>query len=68
MYTMAGARRGFGELCCALHVSPGPRAQILSAVEERVREAMKGQQFQIIATNLSKEQEENLRATFAEEE
>jgi uncharacterized membrane protein len=38
------------------------------AVADRVREAVKGQEFEIIATNLSKEQEEKLRAAFSEEE
>jgi uncharacterized membrane protein len=38
------------------------------AVEDRVREAVKGQQFELIATNLSKEEEERLRAAFSEEE
>ena len=38
------------------------------AVEDRVRDALKGQQFKIVATNLSKEQEDRLRAAFAEEE
>jgi uncharacterized membrane protein len=38
------------------------------AVQDRVREALKGQQFELIATNLSKEQEDKLRAAFAEEE
>jgi len=38
------------------------------AVQDRVREAMKGQQFELIATNLSKEQEDKLRAAFSEEE
>ena len=38
------------------------------AVQDRVREAVKGQDFEIIATNLSQEQEERLRAAFAEEE
>jgi uncharacterized membrane protein len=38
------------------------------AVTERVSEAVKGQEFEIIATNLSKEQEERLRAAFSEEE
>jgi uncharacterized membrane protein len=37
-------------------------------VQDRVREAVKGQEFEIIATNLSKEQEEKLRAAFSEEE
>jgi uncharacterized membrane protein len=38
------------------------------AVEDRVIEAMKQFKFEIIATNLSKEEEEKLRAAFAEEE
>src|SRR5262245_57036824 len=38
------------------------------AVEDRVRDALKGQQFKIVAANLSKEQEDKLRAAFAEEE
>jgi len=37
------------------------------AVEDRVVEAMKKSKFEIIATNLSKEEEEKMRATFAEE-
>jgi len=37
------------------------------AVEDRVVEAMKQSKFEIIATNLSKEEEEKLRAAFAEE-
>src|SRR5208283_2692750 len=37
------------------------------AVEDRVVEAMKQSKFEIIATNLSKEEEEKMRATFAEE-
>ena len=37
-------------------------------VEDRVREAVKGQQFELIATNLTKEQEERLRAAFSEED
>jgi hypothetical protein len=36
------------------------------AVEDRVVEAMKHYNFEIIATNLSKEEEEKLRETFAE--
>ena len=38
------------------------------AVQDRIKEALKGQQFEIIATNLSKEQEDKLRAAFSEEE
>jgi uncharacterized membrane protein len=37
------------------------------AVEDRVVEAMNKSKFEIIATNLSKEEEEQIRATFAEE-
>ena len=37
------------------------------AVEDRVVEAMKQSKFEIIATNLSKEEEGKLRAAFAEE-
>ncbi len=35
------------------------------AVVDRVAEALKGEKFEIIATNLSREQEEKLRAAFA---
>lgn len=38
------------------------------AVEDRVADAMKGLKFEIIATNLSKEEEDKLHETFAEEE
>jgi len=38
------------------------------SVVERVSEALKGQEFKIIATNLSNEQEERLRAAFGEED
>ncbi|MGV8076383.1 MAG: DUF1269 domain-containing protein [Methanosarcina sp.] len=37
------------------------------AVEDRVKDAMKDLKFELIASNLSKEEEEKLRATFAEE-
>ena len=37
------------------------------AVEDRVAESMKKSKFEIIATNLSKEEEEKMRVTFAEE-
>ena len=40
----------------------------VGGVVDRVREAVKGQEFEIIATNLSKEQEDKLRAAFSEEE
>ena len=38
------------------------------AVKDKVAEAMKGLDFEIIASNLSMEQEEKLREAFAEEE
>ncbi len=37
------------------------------AVEDRVVEAMKQSKFEVIATNLSKEEESKLHAAFAEE-
>ncbi len=37
------------------------------AVEDKVVEAMKQTKFELIASNLSKEEEDKLRATFAEE-
>jgi uncharacterized membrane protein len=37
-------------------------------VADRVREALKGQQFDLIATNLSTEQEQKFRTAFGEEE
>jgi uncharacterized membrane protein len=37
------------------------------AVQDKVAEAFKGQQFEIIASNLTAEQEESLRAAFAED-
>ena len=36
------------------------------AVLDKIVEAVKGQQFEIIQTNLSKEQEDQLREAFAE--
>ena len=36
------------------------------AVMDKVQDAFKGDQFEIIATNLSKEQEEQLKAVFEE--
>jgi uncharacterized membrane protein len=36
-------------------------------VTDKVADAVKGQQFEIIQTNLSKEQEDKLRADFGEE-
>ena len=51
-------------------ITPGTSALFLletGAVVDRVAEAVKGQQFEIIQTNLSKEQEDKLRADFGEE-
>ena len=51
-------------------VTPGTSALFLlstGAVVDRVAEAVKGQQFEIIQTNLSKEQEAKLREDFGEE-
>jgi len=50
-------------------ITPGTSALFLlesGAVVDRVAEAVKGQQFEIIQTNLSKEQEDKLRADFGE--
>ena len=50
-------------------VTPGTSALFLlssGVVTDRVAEAVKGQQFEIIQTNLSKEQEDKLRADFGE--
>jgi uncharacterized membrane protein len=38
------------------------------AVADRIKGAVQGKQFEIIATNLSKEEEEKLRAAFSEED
>ena len=51
-------------------ITPGTSALFLletGAVVDRVSEAVKDQQFEIIQTNLSKEQEDKLRADFGEE-
>ena len=51
-------------------VTPGTSALFLltsGAVVDKVAAAVKGQQFEIIQTNLSKEQEAKLRADFGEE-
>lgn len=51
-------------------VTPGKSALFLmtsGAVQDRVFEAMKQFQFEIIASNLSEEEENKLRAAFAEE-
>jgi len=51
-------------------IVPGTSALFLlssGAVTDRVAEAVKGQQFEIVQTNLSKEQEDKLRADFGEE-
>jgi uncharacterized membrane protein len=50
-------------------VTPGTSALFLlssGAVTDKVAEAVKGQQFEIIQTNLSKEQEDKLRADFGD--
>ncbi len=51
-------------------ITPGTSALFLlssGAVTDKVADAVKGQQFEIIQTNLSKEQEDKLRADFGEE-
>lgn len=51
-------------------VTPGTSALFLltsGAVQDKVIAAMKGQKFEIIQTNLTKEQEDQLRAAFSEE-
>ena len=51
-------------------VTPGTSALFLlssGAVVDKVADAVKGQQFEIIQTNLSKEQEDQLKAAFGEE-
>jgi uncharacterized membrane protein len=51
-------------------VTPGTSALFLmtsDAVKDRVAEAAKGLKFELIASNLSKDEEEKLRAAFAEE-
>jgi uncharacterized membrane protein len=50
-------------------ITPGTSALFLlssGAVVYKVADAVKGQQFEIIQTNLSKEQEEKLREDFGE--
>jgi len=50
-------------------ITPGTSALFLlesGAAVDKVAEAVKGQQFEIIQTNLSKEQEDQLRADFGE--
>jgi len=50
-------------------ITPGTSALFLltsGAVVDKVADAVKGQQFEIIQTNLSKEQEDQLRADFGE--
>ncbi|WP_332881768.1 DUF1269 domain-containing protein [Methanosarcina horonobensis] len=37
------------------------------AVQDKVKEAFKGMDFELIASNLSKEEEDKLREAFAEE-
>ena len=51
-------------------ITPGTSALFLlssGTVTDKVADAVKGQQFEIIQTNLSKEQEDKLRADFGEE-
>jgi uncharacterized membrane protein len=51
-------------------VTPGTSALFLmtsGAVQDRVVDALRGMEFEIISTNLSQDQEEALRAAFAEE-
>lgn len=51
-------------------VTPGTSALFLMTsdmVEDRVADAMKGMKFELIASNLSKEEENKLREAFAEE-
>lgn len=52
-------------------VTPGTSALFLlssDAVTDRVVEAMQSMEFEVIATNLTAEQEANLREAFGEEE
>ncbi len=63
-----GIDEGFLEQVRA-KITPGTSALFLmssGAVVDKVAKAVKGQQFEIIQTNLSKDQEEQLRADFAE--
>lgn len=51
-------------------VTPGTSALFLmtsDAVKDKVKEAFKGMNFELIASNLSKEEEDRLRAAFAED-
>jgi uncharacterized membrane protein len=51
-------------------VTPGTSALFLmtsDAVRDRIAEAAKGMKFELIASNLSKEEEDKLRAAFSEE-
>jgi uncharacterized membrane protein len=50
-------------------ITPGTSALFLmssDAVMDRIQDAFKGESFEIIATNLSKEQEEQLKSVFEE--
>jgi uncharacterized membrane protein len=52
-------------------ITPGTSGLFLmtsDAVQDKVFDAMKQFKFEVIASNLSKEQEDKLRAAFAEEE
>jgi uncharacterized membrane protein len=51
-------------------VTPGTSALFLmtsEAVQDKVKDAFKNQKFELIASNLTTEQEESLRAVFAED-
>lgn len=52
-------------------ITPGTSALFVltsGAVVDRVAEAFQGQDFEIVATNLSREQEDDLRKAFSQEE
>ena len=52
-------------------ITPGTSALFLmssDAVIDKVREAFRGQQAELVSTNLSNEQERNLREVFSESE
>jgi len=75
MGTMAGSMADVGiteDFIKSVHskVTEGTSALFLmtsGAVQDKVAEAAKGLIFELIASNLSKEEEEKLRAAFAEE-
>jgi uncharacterized membrane protein len=68
--THVGISKDFIKSICA-KVTEGTSALFLmtsDAVEDRIAEAARGMKFEIIATNLSKQEEKKLHETFAEEE